>query len=324
LTDRQLGPTGGVGAPGSRPELLGTGPVADAGEVHGIASGWRLAVREFADSKVALAGLVILVFFVLLCFVGPLVHHTNQSLTQPLNTDLAPGAASPLGGTAGILGTDEHGFDELGRIMAGGQTALKVGLFAAVIATLIGTLYGAIAGLAGRVVDGVMMRFVDIVLSIPFLFIVLVLATKFSATVLAESLLLGFFSWLVPARLIRGEVLTLRERDFVAAARVMGSTRTRLIYKHLVPNALSVVIVNITFLVADSILALAFLGFLGFGLQYPTASWGDMLGNADTNISSGQWWLVYPVGFCLVAVVMACNLVGDALRDAFDVRLRRR
>lgn len=324
MSDRELGPPIEVGAPGGRPELLVPDPIADAGELGAISSGWRLAVREFADSKVALLGLAILVFFVLLCFVGPLVYHTNQSLTQPLNTDLAPGASSPLGGHVGILGTDEHGFDELGRIMAGGQTALEVGFYAAVIATLIGTLYGAIAGLSGRVIDGVLMRFVDIVLSIPFLFIVLVLATKYSATVLAESLLLGFFSWLVPARLVRGEVLTLRERDFVAAARVMGSGRGRLIYKHLIPNALSVVIVNITFLVADSILALAFLGFLGFGLQYPTASWGDMLGNADTNISSGQWWLVYPVGFCLVAVVMACNLVGDALRDAFDVRLRRR
>jgi peptide/nickel transport system permease protein len=189
---------------------------------------------------------------------------------------------------------------------------------------VIGTLYGAISGLSGRLIDGIMMRFVDIVLSIPFLFIVLVLATKYSATVLALSLLLGFFSWLVPARLVRGEVLTLRERDFVAAARVMGSGRSRLVYRHLIPNALSVVIVNITFLVADSILALAYLGFLGFGLQYPIASWGDMLGNADTYISSGQWWLVYPVGFCLVAVVMAWNLVGDALRDALDVRLRRR
>ncbi len=178
--------------------------------------------------------------------------------------------------------------------MAGGQTALEVGFFAAVIATVIGTLYGAVAGLSGRVIDGIMMRFVDIVLSIPFLFIVLVLATKYSATVLAISLLLGFFSWLIPARLVRGEVLTLRERDFVAAARVMGSGRARLVYRHLIPNALSVVIVNITFLVADSILALAYLGFLGFGLQYPVASWGDMLGNADTYISSGQWWLVYP------------------------------
>ncbi len=323
MTKKDLKPLLGAAVPFTGHDLSAV-TIAEGGEVQSLSSGWRLAVREFSENKVALAGVGILVFFVLVCFVGPLFYHTNQSLTQPLNTNLAPGAASPLGGHAGILGTDEHGFDELGRIMAGGQAALEVGLFAAVIATVIGTLYGAIAGLSGRLVDGILMRFVDIVLSIPFLFIVLVLATKYSATVVEVSLLLGFFSWLVPARLIRGEVLTLRERDFISAARVMGSGRTRLIYKHLIPNALSVVIVNITFLVADSILALAYLGFLGFGLQYPTASWGDMLGNADTNISNGQWWLVYPVGFCLVAVVMACNLVGDALRDAFDVRLRRR
>jgi peptide/nickel transport system permease protein len=299
-------------------------PMAEGGEIQAIASGWRLALREFADNKIAVAGVAIIVFFVLFCFLGPLVHHSNQSLTQPLNANLAPGAASPLGGHAGLLGTDEHGFDELGRIMLGGQTALEIGFFAAFISIVIGTLYGAVAGLSGRLIDGVMMRFVDIVYSIPFYLIVLVLATKFSATVLEESLLLGFFSWLIPSRLMRGEVLTLRERDFILAARVMGSSRTRLVYRHLIPNALSVVIVNVTFLVADSILALAYLGFLGFGLQYPAASWGDMLGNADTYISNGQWWLVYPVGFCLVAVVMAANLVGDGLRDAFDVRLRQR
>jgi ABC-type dipeptide/oligopeptide/nickel transport system permease subunit len=304
------------------PELLPT--IAEGGEVQGIASGWRLALREFTDNKVAVLGVVMIVFFILFCFLGPVFYHSNQSLTQPLSANLAPGASDPLGGHAGPLGTDEHGFDEFGRIMAGGQTALEIGFFAAFISIVIGTLYGAIAGLSGRVIDGIMMRFVDIVYSIPFLFIVLVLATKFSATVLEESLLLGFFSWLIPSRLMRGEVLTLRERDFVNAARVMGATRTRLVYKHLIPNALSVVIVNVTFLVADSVLALAFLGFLGFGLSYPAASWGDMLGGADTYISNGQWWLVYPVGFCLVAVVMACNLIGDALRDAFDVRLRRR
>jgi peptide/nickel transport system permease protein len=321
-TEGHVKPFGPAEAPLSHPDLFST--MAEGGEVPALASGWRLALREFLDNKIAVAGVAIIVFFVLFCFVGPLFYHTNQSLTQPLDANLAPGAASPLGGSAGPLGTDEHGFDELGRIMAGGQTALAIGFFAAVISIVIGTLYGAISGLSGRVLDGVMMRFVDIVYSIPFLFIVLVLATKFSATVLEESLLLGFFSWLVPARLMRGEVLSLRERDFVWAARVMGSSRTRLVYKHLIPNSLSVVIVNVTFLVADSILALAFLGFLGFGLQYPTASWGDMLGNADTYVSNGQWWLVYPVGACLVAVVMACNLVGDGLRDAFDVRLRTR
>lgn len=324
MTKPDLKPLVRAAVPYSPNDQLATGTIAEGGEVLAIASGWRLAVREFAENKVALVGLGIIVFFILLCFVGPLFYHTNQSLTQPLQANLPPGAPIPSGGHAGLLGTDEHGFDELGRIMVGGQAALEVGFFAALVATVIGTLYGAIAGLAGRVLDGIMMRFVDIVLSIPFLFIVLVLATKYAATVLSISLLLGFFSWLIPARLVRGEVLTLRERDFVAAARVMGSGQARLVYRHLIPNALSVVIVNITFLVADSILALAYLGFLGFGLQYPAASWGDMLGNADTYISSGQWWLVYPVGFCLVAVVMAWNLVGDALRDAFDVRLRRR
>jgi ABC-type dipeptide/oligopeptide/nickel transport system permease subunit len=308
-----LGPSvGGVAnlrAPPSTPP--------EGGEVQVIASGWRLALREFLANRLAVVGLVVIVFFVLFCFVGPLIYHTNQSLTNPLITDLPPGAGHPLG-------TDDNGFDELGRIMLGGQTALEIGFFASFIATVIGTLWGAISGLAGGLIDGFLMRIVDILLSIPYLLIVLVLATKYSATVLDESMIIGLFAWLVPARLVRGEVLTLRERDFVNAARVMGSTRSRLVLRHLIPNALSVVIVNVTFQIADSILILAYLGFLGFGLQYPAASWGDMLGNAQQYVSSGYWWLVYPVGGCLVVVVLACNLVGDALRDALDVRLRRR
>jgi ABC-type dipeptide/oligopeptide/nickel transport system permease subunit len=312
--------------PASKPLLEGLPPLGspdavttapEGGEVQFVASGWRLALREFMDNKLAVVGVGILVFFVLFCYVGPLVYHTNQTLTNPLVTDLPPGNGHPLG-------TDENGFDELGRIMAGGQTALAIGFFASLIATIIGTLFGAISGLVGGLLDGLMMRFVDILLSIPFLFIVLVLATKYSGTVLEESLILGAFSWLVPARLVRGEVLTLRVRDFVSAVTVMGGTKRRLVFRHLIPNALSVVIVNVTFQIADAILALAYLGFLGFGLQYPSTSWGDMLGNAQQYVSSGYWWLVYPVGFCLVAVVMACNLIGDALRDAFDVRLQRR
>ena len=236
---------------------------------------------------------------------------------NPLNTDLPPGNGHPLG-------TDEHGFDELGQIMKGGQTALEIGFLSSLIATVIGTLYGAVAGLAGGLVDGLMMRFVDILLSIPFLFIVLIVATKYNGTVWTLSIILGIFSWLVPARLVRGEVLTLRVRDYVSAARVMGAGQSRIVFRHLIPNALSVVIVNITFQVADAILALAYLGFLGFGLTYPETSWGDMLGSAQNNVSSGYWWLVYPVGACLVLVVLASNVIGDALRDALDVRLRRR
>ena len=268
------------------------------------------------SNRLAVLGAGIIVFFIIFCFIGPLVDPTNQKDFNPLITDLAPGGSH-------LLGTDEHGFDELGRIMYGGQTALEVGFFAAFMATMLGTLWGALAGLVGGLVDGIMMRFVDILLSIPFLLIVLVLATKYSASVVKESIIIGLFSWLIPARLVRGEVLTLRTRDFVHAARTMGAGQSRIVYRHLIPNALSVVIVNITFLIADSILALAYLGFLGFGLQYPTPSWGDMLGNAQTYVASGYWWLVYPVGGCLVAVVLAANLVGDALRDALDVRLRR-
>jgi len=308
LADIQPGLAGTVSVPPTAPE---------GGDVHVTASGWKLALREFLDNRLAVVGFAVIVFFVLFCFVGPLVYHTNQSLTNPLITDLHPGGAHPLG-------TDENGFDELGRIMKGGQTALEIGFFSAFIATVVGTLYGAISGLAGGIVDGIMMRILDVFLSIPLLFIVLVLATKYHSTVLDESAIIGAYTWLIPARLVRGEVLTLRVRDFVSAARVMGSGRGRLVYRHLIPNALSVVIVNITFQVADAIIILAFLGFLGFGLQYPATSWGDMLGNAQQYVSSGYWWLVYPVGGCLVAVVLAANLIGDALRDALDVRIRRR
>jgi ABC-type dipeptide/oligopeptide/nickel transport system permease subunit len=300
-------------APGAAAEVAGP----EGGDVYILASGWRLALREFADNRLALVAAGILVFFVLFCFLGPVIHPTNQSLTNPLISDQAPGGAH-------LLGTDDNGFDELGRIMVGGQTALEIGFLAALIATVIGTLWGAVAGLLGGIVDGGMMRFVDVLLSIPYLLIVLILATRYHATVLDLSMIIGLFAWLVPARLVRGEVLTLRERDFVHAARVMGASRTRLVVRHLIPNALSVVIVNITFQIADAILVLAYLGFLSFGLGYPATSWGDMLGNAQQYVQSGYWWLVYPVGACLVLVVLSCNMVGDALRDALDVRTRRR
>jgi ABC-type dipeptide/oligopeptide/nickel transport system permease subunit len=282
-----------------------------------VQSGWRLGLREFASNKLALVGLGLLVFFVLFCFAGPHIYVTNQLLINPLNSFQPPGAGHPLG-------TDNQGFDELGRLMIGGQTALEIGIFTALLATSIGMIYGAIAGLAGGALDAVMMRVVDALWSVPFLFVVLILATKYSSSELSLILVLAVFSWLVPARLVRGEVLTLRTRDFVSAARAAGSSRRRLVSKHLIPNALSVIIVNVTFQVADAITALAFLGFLGFGLSYPKADWGDQLSNGVSFLQDGYWWLIYPVGLCIVLVIVACNFVGDALRDSLDVRLRRR
>jgi peptide/nickel transport system permease protein len=289
----------------------------EGGEVGPVQSGWRLALREFTRNRLAVIGLGILVLFVLFCFVGPLIYHGNVVNTDLTSTNLPPGAGHPLG-------TDNEGFDQLGLLMNGGQAALEVGFFAAVIAITIGALWGAIAGLAGGILDSAMMRVVDVFLSVPILFVALIVAVRYGATVLSLSLIIGAFTWLVPARLVRGEVLTLRVRDFIAAARAAGSGRSRLIGRHLLPNALGVIIVNVTFNVADAILYVAYLGFLGFGLHYPHEDWGDMLSNGVTYMLDGYWWLIYPVGACIVLVVMACNMVGDGLRDSLDVRLRRR
>jgi peptide/nickel transport system permease protein len=289
----------------------------EGGEIGAIQSGWRLALREFVSNRLAVTGLAILLFFLVFCFLGPYFYHGNILNADLINAHNPPGAGAPLG-------TDTQGFDVLGQLMKGGQAALEVGFFAAFVAITIGSLMGAVAGLAGGIVDSALMRLTDVFLAVPFLFVVLILAQKYGATVLSLSLVFGAFSWQVPARLVRAEVLTIRERDFVLAARTAGSGNWRLIRKHLLPNALGVVIVNVTFQVADAILAIAYVGFLGFGLHYPNTDWGDMLSNGTTYITDGYWWLIYPVGVCIVLTVMALNFIGDALRDAMDVRLRRR
>jgi peptide/nickel transport system permease protein len=296
-------------------QALPLGP--EGGNVGAVQSGWRLALREFMTNRLAVVGFGMIVFFVLFCFVGPLIYRTNQIDTNLIIANEAPSGAH-------LLGTDTNGFDELGRIMVGGQAALEIGFFAAIVAIVIGSLWGAVSGLAGGIVDSAMMRVVDVFLSVPFLFVVLILAVKFGASVLSLSLVIGFFAWQVPARLVRGEVLTLRERDFVLAARTAGSTSWRLISRHLLPNALGVVIVNVTFQVADAILAVSYIGFLGFGLHFPNVDWGDQLSNGTEYLQDGYWWLIYPVGACIVLTVMALNFIGDALRDSMDVRLRRR
>jgi ABC-type dipeptide/oligopeptide/nickel transport system permease subunit len=289
----------------------------EGGDVGPIQSGWRLALREFTRNKLAVIGVAVLVFFVVFCFLGPVFYHGNISNSDLINVLEPPGAGHPIG-------TDNQGFDVLGQLMKGGQASLEIGFLAAAIAIVVGALVGAIAGLAGGIIDATLMRLVDVFLSIPLLFVTLIVAVRYGATVLSLSLIIGGYTWLVPARLVRGEVLTLRVRDFVSAARTAGSSQWRLIRRHLIPNALGVIIVNITFNVADAILLVAVLGFLGFGLHFPTIDWGDMLSNGVTYLQNGNWWLIYPAGICIVLVVMACNLIGDALRDSLDVRLRRR
>jgi peptide/nickel transport system permease protein len=276
----------------------------------------RLAARTFAENKAALAGVVVIVAMAGFSFIGPLLYHTNQIATN-LPASLRPPSAAHL------LGTDNEGYDELGRLMLGGQTSLEVGLAAALVATAIGAGYGALSGFAGGLLDGIMMRAVDALLAIPTLFLLVFLFTVFQANVTLLILVIGLVAWLIPARLIRAETLSLRTREYVEAVRVLGGKRRRMIIRHIIPNTIGTLMVNASFQVADAILVLASLSFLGLGVAPPAANWGEMLSTGINYVYAGDWWLIYPPGVAIVLAVMAFNAIGDSLRDSFDTRLRR-
>jgi peptide/nickel transport system permease protein len=266
-------------------------------------------------SPLGIIGLTIIVLACLFCFVGPLLYHTDQVASNLAASNTPPGKGHPLG-------TDANGYDILGRLMVGGQSSLEIGAAVAVIATTTGVIWGAIAGFSGGVIDAVMMRIVDVILAIPALFLLLILATSSPPTTLELIIVLSFLAWQVPSRLVRGESLSLRTREFVQAVQVMGGGSTRAVIRHIIPNTVSTIVVNATFQVADAILVLAVLSYLGFGLPPPAATWGGMLSDGSSYIFAGYWWQVYPVGLLIVIVVVAFNFLGDALRDLLDVRLR--
>ncbi|MFE5095025.1 ABC transporter permease [Streptomyces sp. NPDC056638] len=279
------------------------------------ASGSRLAVRRFLRNRLAVVGLGVVVLFFLLCFVGPLVYSTDQTHTMLQQVNLAPSGSH-------WLGTDAVGHDELGRLMYGGKVSLIVGLAAGILATVIGTLWGAVAGYAGGWVDAVMMRIVDAGIAIPALFILLVVSAITTPGLTGLIVLLGFVSWLVPSRLIRAETLSLKNRDYVLTLRAIGGTHARAITRHILPNSVSTIIVAATFQIADAILLVAYVSYLGLGVQPPATDWGGMLSAGLTAAYSGYWWLILPPGLAIILVVWAFNAIGDGLRDAFDVRGR--
>ena len=293
----------------------------EGGEARSTGGIARQIARVFLEHKLAVAGLVVIVLVILFCWLGPVIYHTNQSnqelaLLNPEN--------SPPGVTGHPLGTTATGFDELGRLMFGGQASLTVGLLSALAATVVGVIYGAIAGFAGRWLDAIMMRFVDVVLSMPIIFLLIALVTIFHSSETLLIVVIAGVSWLAPARLIRGETLTLRTREYVQAVRAMGGGAPRIIGRHIIPNAVGTIVVFATFQVATSILILAALGFLGFGIPAPGTDWGTMLSNAVNAAGNGWWWEFYPVGAMIIIVVVAFNFIGDALRDALEVRTQRR
>jgi peptide/nickel transport system permease protein len=271
----------------------------------------------FVENKLAIVGLAVLVLIVCFSFFGPMLYHTNQVNTNLAIENQAPAAGHPLG-------TDPSGYDILGRLMIAGQTSLEIGFAAAVMATCIGTLWGAVAGYFGGIVDTVMMRVVDAMLSIPTLFLALVAVAMFARTKLTLILVIAVTSWLTTSRLIRGEALSLRIRDYVQAMRVMGGGGGRAVFRHIAPNAVGTIVVNATFQVADAILLVVALSYLGLGIRPPQTDWGGMLNSGINSVYDGYWWQIFPAGIAIILVVIAINFIGDALRDAFEVRLQRR
>lgn len=294
-------------------------PMAD-GQISGDIQArtiWGLIWRVFLQHRLAVAGLGIIVFMTLFCFVGPLIYHTNQVQINVTQATQAPSAKH-------LLGTDNVGYDVLGRLMLGGQSSLEVGLAAAILASVFGTAWGAVAGYVGGWLDAVMMRVVDSILAIPYLLVVMILATIFTPTVPVLIVIIAMVSWLVTARLVRGETLSLRVRDYVLAAKVAGVRNRWIIFRHIVPNGVGTIVVATTFSVADSVLLLAALSYLGLGPPPPAANWGGMLNDGLSFVYDGYWWLVYPAGLAIVLTVVAFNFIGDALRDSLEVRLQQR
>lgn len=284
--------------------------------VVGISPG-RRTFRRFLSNRLAVVGTVIILVLVVFCFLGPLIHPTNQ--TQPdiyADLNVAPGVDGHL------LGTDDLGYDVLGRLMVGGQTSITIGLAAGILATLLGTVWGAVAGYLGGWVDVVMMRVVDAGIAIPATFLLLILSAITRPSIQLMIVVLGLVSWLVPARLIRAESLSIKTREYVLAVRAVGGSHTRAVVRHIVPNTIGTMIVNATFQVADAILLVAYVSFLGMGLQPPQTDWGAMLTKGITYTYSGAWWLIFPAGLCIVLTVCGFNFIGDGLRNVFDVKGR--
>ncbi len=300
--------------PGTHPRHSGgrKAATADEGQRRG-----RAYLSAFAENRLALVGMVIIVGLLLFCFVGPHALPHEPDHTRLGMENLPPGPGRPLG-------TDNVGYDLLGRLMVGGQTSLEVAFGAAAFAVTLGVVWGAVAGYFGGLLDSLMMRIVDAFLAIPVLFLLLFLATVWRPSVLMLILVVGFVSWLVPARLVRGETLSLRTREYVQAAKTMGVRSPTIIYRHIVTNSIGTIMVNATFQIADAILLVAALSFLGLGIPPPAANWGSMLSDGLNFVYSGYWWLIYPAGIAIVVTVVAFNLVGDGLSDALGVTRRRR
>jgi len=290
-------------------------PIAeDARVAAGHRSPIRLALRRFRRHRMALVGSVVLLIVILAAvFAGPISGHDPNAIDL-MSTRAAPSSQH-------WLGTDSTGRDVLSRLLYAGRVSLGVGLSAALLAVLAGTLLGSISGLAGGWLDGLIMRLADVFMSFPSLVVMIVLAGIIGPSVTTMVIAIGMFQWPTCARLVRGVTLSLREQEYVHAARIAGARPAWLMRKHIIPAALPPVTVVGTLAVAQGISLEATMSFLGLGVQPPAASWGNMLTEAQSlTVISSMPWLWVPPGVAVAITVLAVNFIGDGLRDAVDPR----
>jgi peptide/nickel transport system permease protein len=264
------------------------------------------------ENKLAVTGglLVLLVFIFSVC--APLVAPYDPSTIDIKNILVGPSFSH-------LLGTDDLGRDVLSRMLWGGRISLEVGFVAVGIATIIGIILGAIAGYYGGYIDSIIMRAVDIMLSIPTIFLVLAVIAILEPSIINIMIVIGLTSWMEPARLIRAEFISLRERDFVIAAHAMGAKDSRIMIRHVLPNGLSPILVSATMGIGGAILIESALSFLGLGVQPPTPSWGSLLSSGKDNIEIAWWLSAFP-GLAILITVLGYNLLGEGIRDALDPR----
>ncbi|MDP4096443.1 ABC transporter permease [Paenibacillus sp. P96] len=287
-------------------------------------SPWRVAMRRFGRNRLALSGLVILVIMVLISFIGPWLSPYNVNDYSLNSKNEAPSAAH-------WLGTDKLGRDILLRTMLAGQISLTVGLVATAISVAIGATLGALAGFYRRSVDALIMRIADIFMSLPQLPLLIILGAVLSDLKVDPKhriyflmLIIGGLSWTTLSRLVRGQILTLREQEFMQATEALGLRDRRKIFRHLLPNTIPTIIVTATLGVAGAIITESALSFLGIGVVPPTPSWGNMISAANNLIDFRKRpWLWVPPGMCILLTVVAINLIGDGLRDALDPKTKR-
>jgi len=278
----------------------------------------RIIFDRFIRNRAALVGAAYLILLFFFCFLGPTISGHNQpDVIHPADASQAPILKYPFG-------TDDVGRDQFARAMAGGQVSLLVGLTSMLAAIIFGIGIGSLAGYYGGIVDNLLMRLTDVVLAVPLYLLLFVLSATFSdGSPRSVIFLIAIFGWTYAARLVRGEYLALKEREYVLAARTIGARNFRIMFRHMLPNAAGPIIVNATLLVGANIILESVLSYFGFGLHPPTSSWGNMISDGQALYELAPW-LVFAPGLLIFVTVLSFNLVGDGLRDALDPYMTER